>query len=359
MKAVLKSLAVALTGISLSISAVAQSQHPSPAPNAGLALPLWLAESDIQQLRGDPRRTEALRKRCDRELDVVAQPVDVYEPPPHYTTQGVTENSSSRNFAGDGNMAWRAALCYAASGDVRYARHSQAILSAWGDRLVSVKSEQGAAEINFDLPTYVLAASLVHGVEGWNDASFRRLLVKTALPLSHIDRSNNHANWGVLLDATIAAYIGDPSLLSKSRARWLVLMDHQVAADGSLPLEVCRSDTIDWCGGAHQGINGLSYTHYTLMPTTAAGRVFEMQGAGVWQTPQGQKLASAYRRAAVWTLHPEQFPYFERNGGKLNGVCNAAYFALLQRIYPDGNAKELLEQGHLGMDGLEWLEIFR
>lgn len=359
MKPALKALIAALPGTLLAISALAQPQPPAPGTRANQVLPLWLSESDIQQLRGDLPRTVALRKHCDTELGVAAQPVDVYRPPPHYTAQGVTENTSSQHFAGDGNIAWRAALCYAASGDDRYARHAQAILSAWGDRLISVKTEQGAAEINFDLPIYVLAASLVRGVDGWNDASFRRLLVNTGLPLSHIDRRNNHANWGVLLNATIAAYVGDPSLLSEARARWLELMDHQVAADGALPLEVCRSDTTDWCGGAHQGINGLSYTHYTLMPTTAAGRVFEMQGASVWQTPQGMKLASAYRRAALWTLHPEQFPYFESNAGKLNGVRNAAYFALLQRIYPDDSAKDLLEQGHLGMDGLEWLAIFR
>ena len=341
------------------VPASAQPQHQSTDPASGSLSPLWLSESDIQRLRSDPQRTDALRKHCDKEVDVTPQSVAVYEPPPHYTAQGVAENSMSQHFAGDGNMAWRAALCYAASGDVRYAKHAQVILSAWGDKLVSVQSEQGASEINFDLPIYVLAASLVRGVDGWDDSSFRRLIVKTGLPLSHMDRPNNHANWGVLLDATIAAYVGDVALLAKARTRWLDLMDRQVAPDGSLPLEVCRSNTTNWCGGTHQGINGLAYTHYTLMPTTAAGRVFEMQGQSAWQTPQGQKFASAYRRAAAWTLHPEQFPYYARNDGKLNGVRNGAYFALLQRIYPDDDAKELLEQGHLSMDGLEWVTLFR
>ena len=71
--------------------------------------------------------------------------------------------------AGDGNMAWRAALCYIVTGDARFAHHAQSIVSAWGDTLVRVRSEQGSSEINFDLPTYVLAASLVRGVDDWND----------------------------------------------------------------------------------------------------------------------------------------------------------------------------------------------
>ena len=324
-----------------------------------MAGPLWLSRDDMQALRQDAPRTAGLLARCEREIAVAAQPVAIFAPPPHYSATGANETETSRHFAGDGNIAWRAALCYTASGDPRFARHAQSILSAWAVTLTSVQTEQGSSEINFDLPTYVLAASLVRGVEDWNDASFRRLLERVGLPASHTERKNNHANWGVLLDATIAAYLGDTALLARARGRWLELMDQQVAADGSLPLEICRSDTNDFCGGPHQGINGLSYTHYTLMPTTAAARVFEMQGQSVWQTPQGQKLAAAYRRAATWTLHPEQFPYFQRNAGALNGVRNAAYFALLQRVYPDAAGEQVLQQGHLGLDSLEWTTVFR
>jgi hypothetical protein len=348
--------------LTVSLIALAVATTPARAEDVAAAVaprPLWLADADLQALRHDPERSAALLRHCERESAAAAQPVETFEPPPHYSAKGASETDVSKHLAGDGNIAWRAALCYAASGDVRFARHAQSILSAWGDTLASVRSEQGASEMNFDVPTYVLAASLVRGVADWDDASFRRLLTRVALPASHIGRKNNHANWGVLLDATIAAYLGDDALLARARARWLELMDSQVAADGSLPLEICRSDTNDWCGGPHQGINGLSYTHYTLMPTTAAARVFEMQGHGVWQTPQGQKLASAYRRAAAWTLHPDQFPYYERNAGALNGVRNAAYFALLQRIYPDDDGAQVLAQGSLGLNALEWTTVFR
>ncbi len=332
----------------------------APQAFAGAIIPgnLWLNDADIQSLRGNSARATALLRRCDKEIDVAAAPVAVFAPPPHYTSSGVVETDISKRFSSDGTLAWRAALCYVATQDARYARHAQAVIAAWADTLQSVTTEQGASEINFDLPQYVLAASLVRGVGGWNDRSFRHLLTDIALPLSHSGRKNNHANWGVFLEAAIAAYVGDADLLERARSRWLVLMDGQVAPDGSLPQETCRSDTNNYCSGEHKGINGLSYTHYTLLPTTAAARIFDLMGKSVWQTPQGNKLAFAYRRAAGWTLHPELFPYYALNGGNLNGVRNAAYFALLQREYPIDDGAQVIAGGKLGMDGLEWTTLF-
>lgn len=320
---------------------------------------IWLSNADIGLLRSQPARTAALLRHCDREIDAVAAPVAVFAPPAHYSKTGVVENEMGKRLDSDGGVAFRAGLCYVVSQDTRYAQHAQAIISAWADTLQSVPSEQGASDINFDLPQYVIAASMVRGVNGWDDVSFRHLLTRIALPLSHMDRKNNHANWGVFLNASIAAYTGDAGLLDSARNRWLELMDSEVAPDGTLPLEVCRSDSTNYCGGERKGINGLSYTHYTLLPTTAAARIFDLQGQAVWLTPQGSKLASAYKKAAAWTLRPETFPYFESNGGHLNGVYNGAYFTLLQRHFPNPDGGQVIANGKLGMNGLEWVAVFK
>lgn len=37
---------------------------------------------------------------------------------------------------------------------------------------------------------------------------------------------------------------------------------------------------------------------------------------------------------------------------------NAAYFALLQRHYPNEDGAQVLAQGRLGMNSLEWLLLF-
>ena len=86
--------------------------------------------------------------------------------------------------------------------------------------------------------------------------------------------------------------------------------------------------------------------------------MFDLKGRSVWQTREGRKLAAAYRQAAAWTLHPERFPFYERNGGRLNGVRNAAYFALLQRQYPNDDGAAVLASGALGMNALEWRLVF-
>lgn len=77
---------------------------------------LWLTPSDIEALRHDAERTAPLLKRFDKELGTGAAPVAVFAPPPHYTSSDVVEMDISKRFAADGSVAWRAALCFAASG---------------------------------------------------------------------------------------------------------------------------------------------------------------------------------------------------------------------------------------------------
>ena len=101
----------------------------------------------------------------------------------------------SKHFSSDGGFAFRAALCYVVTEDPRYARHAQAIISARANTITSVPTEQGASEVNFDSPQYVLAASIVRDANTWDDHSFRHLITRIALPLSHINHKNNQANW--------------------------------------------------------------------------------------------------------------------------------------------------------------------
>lgn len=318
----------------------------------------WLDDGDIQLLHRQPARTAALIQRCDKDIDSAASPLADLAPPPHYSASGVVHTESGKYFSQDGRRAFRAGLCYAISQDPRYAKYAQATISAWGDTLRAVSTPQGVAEINFNLAYNVLAASMVRGVNDWNDASFRHLLTTVVPPLQSSNNRNNHANWHVFRDASIAAYLGDAALMERTRKHWLDLMDKQVAADGSLPLEICRSDTSNYCGGPTQGINGMSYTHYTLTPTVAAAHIFELEGQAVWQTPQGAKLASAYRKAAAWTLHPETFPYYASNAGKLNGLNGTGYFVVLQGHYPNEDGARVISGRKLPMDALDWLLAF-
>lgn len=320
--------------------------------------PLLLTDADIQAVKGDATKVEFFVHRCDAELGYVASPVEYYSPAQHYSSQGAVHNDLTQEIGRDGEIAYRAALCYSLTGDVKYAQHTQRIVDAWATTVHDVDRGQGRGDFNFFFPQYIIAASLVRSADGWNDASFVTFLRDVVAPLSNAYRPNNHGDWGVLLDATIAAYTGDKAKFLGAVDRWESLMQSQVAEDGSMPQEICRTDTTNWCDGPRKGVNGISYTHWALLPVTLSAKVFESQGDSVWQTPGGRKLEAAFDRAASWSLHPETFPYYESNNGKLNGVTNAGYFAVLQRHYPNSDAQTLLSAGNLKGDRFDLALIF-
>ncbi|WP_223653958.1 alginate lyase family protein [Hymenobacter psoromatis] len=242
--------------------------------------------------------------------------------------------------------------------DPRFAATAQRILDAWAGTLRQVATPQGKADVNFNLPYMIMAASWVRGVGGWHSAPFDQFLRTTVLPVSQAANPRNHGLWGVLLDASAAAYLGDAPRLRTARERWQILMRGEVAADSSLPEEMQRSGTTNWRSGPDKGFKGLAYTHYALLPASLAAKIFADQQQPVWRTPGGQLLQAAFDRAAAWTLHPDTFPYFASNGGHLEGVRNAAYFALLLHYYPNQDAEAVLRQGDVGMNGFQLLELF-
>ncbi|MBV1775381.1 alginate lyase family protein [Burkholderiaceae bacterium DAT-1] len=325
---------------------------------ACMAAPLLIGPAGMDAIKGNNARNAPLLKRCEKELAHAASPVADFSPPPHYTDTGSVMTDISKQFDKDGAVAYRAGLCFALTHQPRFAAQTTRILDAWATTLQTVGSKQGGTEMNFFIPQMVLAAGFVRGHTDWDDHAFRALLVQHALPHSHASYKNNHANWGIWMESVIAAYLGDETLLNRNRDRWLTLLPRQIADDGSLPLEICRSDTNNYCDGPHKGKSGLAYTHYTLLPSALAAQLFATAGQPVWDTPAGTLLGRAYARAANWTLHPETFPYFEANQGQLNGIRNAAYFSLLQRHYPNAEAAQVLNSMQLSHNGLEFGVLF-
>lgn len=322
------------------------------APAHAAAGGFLLSDSELQALRARPEQTSALMARCAREIDHSASPVAEMSPPDHYGPAGVVKPATPLKLGPDGQVAYRAALCYAISGEARFATHTQAILDAWARTLRTVGSKQGSANVNFSLPYFALAGGLVRDAGKWDDSAFRAFLRNTVLPQSASERDNNHGNWGVLLEATAGAYLADRAVLDRAYARWETLMAGAIAADGSLPLEICRSDNNNYCGGERKGVSGLSYTHYTLLPSALAAQVFERSGIPAWDSPGGAQLNKAFVRAAEWTRRPETFPYYSAQR-PLIGVRNASYFPLLQRHYPNPAAAQVLAEGGIGANGFE------
>lgn len=339
------------------------NKETAPTSHAARPVPyaaLLLNSEEVKALQKAPTRLNFVLTKLAKNADYQAVPVAVLGPDPHYNAGGVNtkKDDGSKHLSADAVAAYNNALCYIATGDEHYAATTQGILDAWAGTLKNVSTLQGRANINFNFPSMIIAANWVKGANNWNNKPFDKFLRTTILPQSESKTPNNHGLWGVLLESSAAAYLGDQRLLKTARNRWEALMQSAVTPNGEMPHEMQRSDTNNWIGGPTKGIKGMAYTHYALLPASLSAKIFADQGQPVWKTPGGKRLEAAFKRAAAWTRHPETFPYYASNKGQLIGVRNAAYFALLRKFYPDKNADAVLKEGKVSMNGFLLLQLF-
>jgi hypothetical protein len=303
-----------------------------------------------------------LRSSCQSALTLESHPIADFSPAPHYGTSGVVAEGNDApgpKLRRDSLAVYDLSLCAEISNDRRFSFKAEEILDGWAHTTKRIGTLQGADVFNFYFPYALMGAYLLAQDTNWHSDDFSRFVRDIVVPANNSDKPNNHGNWGVLLLATAGGYLHDQTIISGARQRWLELVKAQVAADGSLPLEICRSDTSNWCGGPTKGIKGIAYTHYTLAPTTFAAEVFRNLGQDVYSTPEGTLFCKAYEKAAAWSLHPETFPYFSSNNGKLDGVHNVDYFYVLQNRCPSTDGPAALNQfGGTAPDPLRFREIY-
>lgn len=311
---------------------------------------------------GASKEWGGLQTSCKAALSLESHPITDFSPGPHYGPKGVVpdgENAPGPTLRRESLAVYDLALCAEISHDHQFSTKAEGILDGWAHTTKRIGTEQGEDEFNFYFPYALMGASLLAQDKGWHSGDLAKFVRDVVVPANHSNRPNNHANWGVLLLATSGGYLQDQALISHARQRWLELMHTQVAGDGSLPLEICRSDTSNWCGGPTKGIRGIHYTHWTLLPTAIAAEVFRNLGQDVYSAPEAKSLCKAYAKAATWSLHPETFPYFASNDGKLDGVNDVAYFYILQSRCPTPDGSAVLNQfGATASDPLRLRAIY-
>ena len=319
---------------------------------------ILLTADEIRGLSNSAGEYDGYLRSCAANLDYAPSPVSDLRSQPVYSSDGQT-STPDRRLSNDSNMAYRFAVCYLVSKDKRYAGKTEQILDAWAKTLSRVSTEQGRYEVNFNFPRMVLAANWVKPANEWDSRSFDSLLRRVVLPQSTSGAKNNHGFWGVLLETTIGAHLGDTALLRSARSRFESLLLSAVASDGSMPLEITRSATSNWNGGPDKGIKGLAYTHYALLPAAVTAKILADRGQAMWTTEGGKKLRLAFRKAAACTLNPETFPYYKSNDGQLIGVNNGSYFPLLLRYYTSPEATEVVATKPLQANSFLLVELFR
>jgi hypothetical protein len=310
---------------------------------------------------GADKEWAGLRSSCNAALNLESRPVADYSPEPHYGPTGAVvqnEDAPERRLHRDSLAVYDLALCAKISHDHRFSAKAEQIVDGWAHTTKRIASEQGKAGFNFYFPYALLGAYLLEQDSIWHSDEFTRFVRDVVVPANNTKRENNHGNWGVLLLVTAGGYLHDQAIISQAKDRWLELMQSQVADDGSLSLEICRSDTSNWCGGPTKGIKGIAYTHYTLFPTTIAAEILRNLGQDVYSGTGGKQLCKAYARAAAWSLHPETFPYYSSNNGKLDGVHNFDYFYILQNRCPAADGPAVLHQLGATPGPLQLKEIY-
>lgn len=322
---------------------------------------LFPSKARIATLQQDPQ-WGGLRSACASGLRLQSHPVADFSPPPHYGPKGPRmerPGDAEPTLKRESIAVYNLALCYDLSKDPRYSDKAEDLLEGWARTTKKIGTAQGMDGFNFNFPYALMGAYILRHEAHWSGGDLGKFVRDIVVPANNAALKNNHGNWGVLLLATSAGYLDDPALMDQARNRWMELMRSEVATDGSLPLEICRSDTSNWCGGPTKGIKGIAYTHYALEPTTIAAEIFLNQGKSVYSTPEGALLCKAYSRAAGWTMHPETFPYYAANNGKLIGVHKVNYFYILQQRcpIPDG-AAALKEFGDQGSDPWKLLAMY-
>ncbi|MEP6826646.1 MAG: alginate lyase family protein [Aestuariivirga sp.] len=313
---------------------------------AAQAKPLLVDDARIATLRQNTKPARGLLRKCDSELTYSTHAVADFAPSPHYSAQGANpDGDQAKGLTGDFRRAYRMALCYRLNGDVSYAQAAQKIADAWAIAMKQASNAQGRADINFNVSQLVVAATWVEGANGWNGALFKSWLKSIVAPLSLSAEPNNRGNWGNLQDISIAAFIDDELALQQAAARWKALLSSEVAADGTMPLEICRSNSADHCGGPDKGVNGLAYTNYALLPAFLAAEILQGQGLDVYGSTGAAALQHAFSTSADFTANPTHFPFYVVNNGNLNKLDHCAHFALALTHFQNKNARSVLDAG--------------
>lgn len=310
------------------------------------AKPLFVDDSRIANLRQNKKFTQSILRKCDKELTFPTYAVADFAPMPHYTTLGANpDDDQAKGLTGDFRRAYRMALCFRLSRNMDYAHATQKVVIAWTSTMKQASNAQGRADINFNLAQLIVAASWVEGVNAWNGDAFKSWLKTIAAPLSLSTEPNNRGNWGNLQDISIAAFIDDETSLRQAAARWQALISSEVAEDGTMPQEICRSNSSNHCDGPDKGVNGIAYTHFALLPAFLGAEILQKQGIDLYKSKAAKALQNAFTKSADFTSNPEHFPFYDLNYGKLNKIDHCAYFALAQTHFANVDAKSAIASG--------------
>lgn len=236
------------------------------------------------------------------------------------------------------NAAYRLALVYRITGDESYAAASARQITTWirGVQTYSTAEDSTLAfAVNF--PLMIVAADLLRPSPAFPAATqqeFGTYLRTRAFAMSTTSQENNWGNWGLVLELSAAAYLGDRIAFDKAATRWKYFIGSQIAANGEMSLEVTREN----------GTKGIWYSNYALFPQTMAAEIMRVNGLDLfeYQSPNGRNLRMAYDRIVGYVNDPTTFPYDKSATDPGGYRYDVGYWELLNARWPNPAADTVL-----------------
>jgi hypothetical protein len=256
---------------------------------------------------------------------------------------------ASTTFGRDGQAVFKLAVAYRMTGDSKYAAAAARLLGAWADGLktIDARNSNTALSVSSGFPTSLAGADLLEGSVAFGleeRARFRKFVREVVVASRSAElcmrRTNNWANFGVVLSLTLGAYLDDDGLFDRGIKRWKELVETQMTPEGVLHEEVKRPGGQD----KRPGLMGIWYSNFSLMPATYGAEVARVNGVDLfgYRTASGKSLEVAYRKVVPWLKDPGSFPYFSGDPSALIGVKLIPYFELLVPRWADGDAAAML-----------------
>lgn len=254
---------------------------------------------------------------------------------PLYYVDSSGHAAAKEGLRDDANSAYMLALAYRITGQERYAVSAARLVSGWAMGMTGYSLlDDSKLAFSLHANALIFAADLIETSASFPVAAqkrFKTFLRTKALPLSTMDRANNWGNWGVLLEVSCAAYLGDKVLFDRAVARWKYLIGSQISSNGTMFMEVTRDE----------GRRGIWYSNFALMPQTIAAEVMRVRGTEVFnfRSSNGRSLQLAFERLAPWVEDPSTFPYAT---SQTENSYYASYFELLNRRWPNSAATAVI-----------------
>ncbi|MFE5309591.1 alginate lyase family protein [Isoptericola sp. NPDC056605] len=319
---------------------------------------VFLGEAKLAELRDRVTRNpqdiawQDVLAQAERAVSRDAQAPEIWEVPPFYA--GADANRAAKHaLLDDANQAYAAGIAYSVTGEEVYAEAAAKMIRAWSHVQEVRTTEDSGLTFSYHFPAMIFAADLIDDYDGFSAgdrAAFTAFLRGGSLNANTMDRTNNWGNWGMVLVIATAAYLEDEALFQTAVHRWKYFVEHQIDADGTLPLEISRNDGT--------GSHGIWYTHFTLQPQTIAAEIALVNGVDLYdyRSPSGRSLRQAYEAVSGWVAEPETFPVWQGDPSGMTNVrtieyvfdgrqvreSTVSYFEILNAHWPSEAADSVL-----------------